>query len=39
MIEEIKIDNNCIIKASENNPISIISEQNVVIKLYYFKAI
>jgi hypothetical protein len=27
MIEEIKEDNNCIIKAFENHPISIISEQ------------
>jgi hypothetical protein len=27
MIEEIKEDNNCIIKAFENNPISIITEE------------
>ena len=26
MLEEIKTDNNCIIKAFENNPISIIEE-------------
>ena len=38
MIEEIKTDNNCIVKAFENNPISII-EENLDNKLVYcFKA-
>jgi prophage antirepressor-like protein len=35
MIDEIKEDNNCIIKAFENNPISIIKDNK---KVYYFKA-
>ena len=34
MIEEIKTDNNCIVKAFENNPISII-EENLDNKLVY----
>jgi len=38
MIEEIKTDNNCIVKAFENNPISIIEENNDDKKIYYFKA-
>jgi prophage antirepressor-like protein len=38
MIEEIKEDNNCIVKAFENNPISILQEDNGDKKLYYFKA-
>jgi prophage antirepressor-like protein len=38
MIEEIKTDNNCIVKAFENNPISIIEEDNNSKKVYYFKA-
>jgi prophage antirepressor-like protein len=36
---EIKQDNNCIIKAFENNPISILEELNDNKKVYYFKAI
>jgi hypothetical protein len=36
--EEIKEDNNCIVKAFENNPISIIKEENDNKKIYYFKA-
>ena len=39
MIEEIKKDNNCIIKAFENNPISILHENIDNKKVYYFKAI
>ena len=38
MNEEIKEDNNCIVKAFENNPISIISENIDNKKIYYFKA-
>ena len=38
MLEEIKTDNNCIIKAFENNPISIIEENVDNKKLYCFKA-
>ena len=38
MIEEIKEDNNCIVKAFENNPISIIRENIGDKKIYYFKA-
>ena len=38
MIEQIKTDNNCIVKAFENNPISIIEEDINTKKLYFFKA-
>jgi prophage antirepressor-like protein len=38
MNEEIKEDNNCIVKAFENNPISIITEEINNKKEYYFKA-
>jgi prophage antirepressor-like protein len=38
MIEEIKTDNNCIVKAFENNPISILHEDIDNKKIYYFKA-
>lgn len=38
MNEEIKTDNNCIIKAFENNPISILHEEINNKKIYYFKA-
>ena len=38
MIEEIKEDNNCIIKAFENNPVSILQEDVNNKKVYYFKA-
>jgi len=38
MIEEIKIDNNCIVKAFENNPISILEEDINNKRVYYFKA-
>jgi len=38
MIEEMKNDNNCIVKAFENNPISIIHEDVNDKKIYYFKA-
>jgi prophage antirepressor-like protein len=38
MIEEIKTDNNCIVKAFENNPISIIHEDINNKRIYYFKA-
>lgn len=38
MIEEIKTDNNCIVKAFENNPISILHEDLDNKKVYYFKA-
>jgi len=38
MIEEIKTDNNCIVKAFENNPISILEEDIDNKKVYYFKA-
>ena len=38
MIEEIKEDNNCIVKAFENNPISIIKVEENNKKIYYFKA-
>jgi len=38
MIEEIKIDNNCIVKAFENNPISILEEDIDNKRVYYFKA-
>lgn len=38
MTEEIKEDNNCIVKAFENNPISIIKEEENNKKIYYFKA-
>lgn len=39
MIEEIKEDNNCIIKAFENNPIVILHENINNKKVYYFKAL
>lgn len=38
MIEEIKDDNTCIVKAFENNPISILNEEKENKKIYYFKA-
>ena len=38
MIEEIKTDNNCIVKAFENNSISILHEDINNKKVYYFKA-
>ncbi len=38
MIEEIKPDNNCIVKAFENNPIAILHEEINDKKIYYFKA-
>jgi prophage antirepressor-like protein len=38
MIEEIKEDNNCIVKAFENNPIAILQEDINNKKIYYFKA-
>ena len=38
MIEEIKTDNNCIVKAFENNPIAILQEDVENKKVYYFKA-
>jgi prophage antirepressor-like protein len=38
MIEEIKTDNNCIVKAFENNPVSILEEDLDNKKIYYFKA-
>ena len=38
MIEEIKTDNNCIVKAFENNPISILEEDINNKRVYYFKA-
>ena len=38
MNEEIINDSNCIVKAFENNPISIISEQVGEKKIYYFRA-
>lgn len=38
MIEEIKQDNNCIVKAFENNPISILHENIDDKKVYYFRA-
>lgn len=38
MIEEIKTDNNCIVKAFENNPIAILQECSDNKKVYYFKA-
>ena len=38
MSEEIKEDNNCIIKAFENNPISILHEEIDGKKIYCFKA-
>lgn len=38
MIEEIKTNNNCIVKAFENNPISILNEDTDNKKIYYFKA-
>ena len=38
MIEEIKDDNNCIVKAFENNPIAILQEDINNKKVYYFKA-
>lgn len=38
MIEEIKQDNNCIVKAFENNPISIIKDDVNNKKVYCFKA-
>lgn len=38
MIEEIKTDNNCIVKAFENNPISILEEDIDNKRIYYFKA-
>lgn len=38
MTEKIKEDNNCIIKAFENNPISIITENIDNKKIYCFKA-
>ena len=38
MTEEIREDNNCIVRAFENNPISIITEEKDNKKLYCFKA-
>ena len=38
MIEEIKTDNNCIVKAFENNPIAILHENTDNKKMFYFKA-
>ena len=38
MIEEIKTDNNCIVKAFENNPIAILQEDVENKKVYYFKS-
>ena len=38
MIEEIKEDNNCIVKAFENNPIAILQEDINTKKVYCFKA-
>ena len=38
MIEEIKTDNNCIVKAFENNPIAILHEDINNKKVYCFKA-
>ena len=38
MLEEIKTDNNCIVKAFENNPVSILEEDLDNKKIYYFKA-
>ena len=38
MNEEIKTDNNCIVKAFENNPISILHEENNGKKIYFFKS-
>jgi prophage antirepressor-like protein len=38
MTEEIKDDNNCIVKAFENNPIAILHEDINSKKIYYFKA-
>jgi prophage antirepressor-like protein len=38
MIEEVKTDNNCIIRAFENNPISILKENIDDKHIYYFKA-
>ena len=38
MNEEIKIDNNCIVKAFENNPIAILQEDINNKKVYCFKA-
>lgn len=38
MNEEIKEDNNCIVKAFENNPIAILQEDIDNKKVYYFKA-
>jgi prophage antirepressor-like protein len=38
MIEEIKEDNNCIVKAFENNPIAILQEDIDNKKVYCFKA-
>ena len=38
MIEEIKTDNNCIVKAFENNPISILEEDIDNKHVYYFEA-
>ena len=38
MIEEIKEDNNCIVKAFENNPIAILQDDIENKKVYYFKA-
>jgi prophage antirepressor-like protein len=38
MIEEIKQDNNCIVRAFENNSISILQEDINNKKIYYFKA-
>jgi prophage antirepressor-like protein len=38
MLEEIREDNNCIIKAFENNPITILQEEINNKKIYWFKA-
>ncbi len=38
MTEEIKTDNNCIVRAFENNPIAILQEEINNKKIYYFKA-
>jgi prophage antirepressor-like protein len=38
MIEEIKTDNNCIVRAFENNPVSILEEDIDNKRVYYFRA-
>lgn len=37
--EEIKIDNNCIVRAFENNPIAILQEEVNNKTIYWFKAV